>query len=123
MIQRIYAPERLKYPLKRVGRRGEGRFERISWSQALDEIAGRLKDTIDKHTNESVMIMHGSGNQALVNSSAATYRFFNLIGGSLAWYSDYSTACIQHAWHTFMEVLIMAEHEVKPMVKAPIFLK
>ena len=98
MIQRIYAPERLKYPLKRVGRRGEGRFERISWSQALDEIAGRLKDTIDKHTNESVMIMHGSGNQALVNSSAATYRFFNLIGGSLAWYSDYSTACIQHAW-------------------------
>jgi len=98
MLQRIYAPERLKYPLKRVGRRGEGRFERISWEQALDEIAGRLKDTIAKYTNESIMIMHGSGNQALVNSSAATYRFFNLIGGSLAWYSDYSTACIQHAW-------------------------
>lgn len=98
MRQRIYAPERLKYPMKRVGRRGEGRFERISWTQALDEIAQRLKDTIDRHTNESIMIMHGSGNQALVNSSAATYRFFNLIGGSLAWYSDYSTACIQHAW-------------------------
>ncbi len=98
MRQRIYAPERLKFPMKRVGRRGEGRFERISWEQALDEIASRLKDTIARHTNESVMIMHGSGNQALVNSSAATYRFFNLIGGSLAWYSDYSTACIQNAW-------------------------
>lgn len=98
MRQRIYAPERLKFPMKRVGRRGEGRFERISWEQALDEIAARLKDTIDRHTNESVMIMHGSGNQALVNSSAATYRFFNMIGGSLAWYSDYSTACIQNAW-------------------------
>ena len=92
MRQRIYAPERLKFPMKRVGRRGEGRFERISWEQALDEIAARLKDTIDRHTNESVMIMHGSGNQALVNSSAATYRFFNMIGGSLAWYSD-------SAWH------------------------
>lgn len=98
MRQRIYAPERLKFPMKRVGRRGEGRFERISWEQALDEIASRLKDTIARHTNESVMIMHGSGNQALVNSSAATYRFFNLIGGSLAWYSDYSAACIQNAW-------------------------
>lgn len=96
--QRIYAPERLKFPMKRVGRRGEGRFERISWEQALDEIASRLKSTIARHTNESVMIMHGSGNQALVNSSAATYRFFNLIGGSLAWYSDYSAACIQNAW-------------------------
>ena len=98
MRERIYAPERLKFPMKRVGRRGEGRFERISWEQALDEIASRLKDTIARHTNESVMIMHGSGNQALVNSSAATYRFFNLIGGSLAWYSDYSAACIQNAW-------------------------
>ena len=96
--QRLYSEERLKFPMKRVGRRGEGRFERISWEQALDEIAARLKDTIDRHTNESVMIMHGSGNQALVNSSAATYRFFNMIGGSLAWYSDYSTACIQNAW-------------------------
>lgn len=98
MRERIYAPERLRYPLKRVGRRGEGRFERISWEQALDEIAARLRKTIAEHTNESVMIMHGSGNQALVNSSAATHRFFNLIGGSLAWYSDYSTACIQNAW-------------------------
>ena len=98
MRERIYAPERLRYPLKRVGRRGEGRFERISWEQALDEIAARLRKTIAEHTNESVMIMHGSGNQALVNSSAATYRFFNLIGGSLAWYSDYSAACIQNAW-------------------------
>ena len=44
------------------------------------------------------MTMHGSGNLALVIPSAATYRFFNLIGGSLAWYSDYSAACIQNAW-------------------------
>ena len=46
MRQRIYSQERLKFPMKRVGRRGEGRFERISWEQALDEIAARLKNTI-----------------------------------------------------------------------------
>lgn len=62
MRQRLYAPERLKYPMKRVGRRGEGKFERITWEQALDEISARLKDTIKKHTNESILLMHGSGN-------------------------------------------------------------
>lgn len=86
--QRLYAPERLKYPMKRVGKRGEGKFEKISWDQALDEIAARLKDTIAKHTNEAVMIMHGSGNYSLFNNRNCTFRFFNLIGGNIGWYSD-----------------------------------
>ena len=37
-IHRVYAPERLKYPMKRVGKRGEDKFERISWEEALDTI-------------------------------------------------------------------------------------
>src|SRR5581483_10976868 len=41
-------PERLKYPLKRVGKRGEGRWERISWDQALDEIAAKLLEIRDR---------------------------------------------------------------------------
>ena len=41
--QRLYSEERLKFPMKRVGRRGEGKFERISWEQALDEIASRRR--------------------------------------------------------------------------------
>ncbi len=98
MRQRIYAEERLKYPLKRVGKRGEGKFERISWEQALNEIADRLKTTIAKHTNESIFMIHGSGNQALINNVSATHRFFNLIGGTVNWYSDYSAACIQNIW-------------------------
>lgn len=98
MRQRIYAAERLKTPLRRVGPRGSGRFEPVSWEEALDEIAARLSATIKKHTNESVFVIHGSGNQALVNNVSATHRFFNLIGGSAAWHSDYSAGCIQHAW-------------------------
>lgn len=39
MRQRLYSPERLKYPMKRVGKRGENKFERISWDEALDIVA------------------------------------------------------------------------------------
>ena len=96
--QRLYSPERLKFPMKRTGKRGEGKFERISWDQALDEISARLKDTIKKHTNESILLMHGSGNYSLFNNRNCTFRFFNLIGGNVGWYSDYSAACIQNIW-------------------------
>ncbi|MCK4828795.1 molybdopterin-dependent oxidoreductase, partial [bacterium] len=43
MRQMLYHPERLKYPLRRVGERGEGKFERISWDEALDTVASELK--------------------------------------------------------------------------------
>ncbi|MBI2852022.1 MAG: molybdopterin-dependent oxidoreductase, partial [Chloroflexi bacterium] len=42
-VQMYYSPYRLTYPQKRVGKRGEGKFERISWGQALDELAEKLK--------------------------------------------------------------------------------
>ena len=44
--QRVYNTDRLKYPMKRVGKRGEGRFERISWDEALDIVAKQLKYTL-----------------------------------------------------------------------------
>src|SRR5258708_31914555 len=42
-LERTYSPDRLRYPMKRVGKKGEGRFRRIGWAEALDEIAPRLK--------------------------------------------------------------------------------
>ena len=41
---RVYAPDRLKYPLIRVGKRGEGRFKRISWEKAINIIAGEMEE-------------------------------------------------------------------------------
>ena len=54
MRQRIYAKERIPYPMRRVGKRGEGKFERISWEEAYDEVGKRLQNAIDKYGNESV---------------------------------------------------------------------
>ena len=45
-IRQLYSPHRLKYPMRRVGQRGEDRWERISWDEALDTIADRYRDCL-----------------------------------------------------------------------------
>src|ERR1044071_3661167 len=47
--RRTYHPDRLLYPLKRTGRKGEGKFERISWDEAIGIVASRLKAVIEEH--------------------------------------------------------------------------
>ena len=59
--QRIYNADRLKYPMKRVGARGEGKFTRITWDEAFDTIVDSLKKTIAKYGNEAVYIQYASG--------------------------------------------------------------
>jgi len=59
--RRINHPDRLNYPMKRVGKRGEGKFERISWDEALDLLANSLRDVVTKYGNEAVYINYSSG--------------------------------------------------------------
>lgn len=72
---------RLTRPLRRVGRKGEGRFEPVSWDRALDEIAGRLGAIIETHGGGAVLHTHYTGTCALI---AGTFpcRFFNRIGAT-----------------------------------------
>ncbi|WP_243547039.1 DMSO/selenate family reductase complex A subunit [Pseudodesulfovibrio tunisiensis] len=103
MRHRIYAPDRLKYPMKRVGKRGEGKFERISWDEALDGIAKSLGETIEKYGNESVYLNYGTGNLGAVLSkswptgSTPVARLMNSLGGYLNQYGTYSDAMIDMA--------------------------
>jgi anaerobic selenocysteine-containing dehydrogenase len=69
--QWVYSPQRLRYPLKRVGKKGEGRFERISWEQALDLIATKLKEQKQKYGPESLAIL----SPARRSYSEYLYRF------------------------------------------------
>ena len=59
--RRINHPDRLTYPMKRVGKRGEGKFVRISWEEALDTIADNLKRIVKEYGNEAVYINYSSG--------------------------------------------------------------
>ena len=56
-LQWVYSPDRLMHPLRRVGEKGEGRFERITWDQALDTIADKLKEQKEKYGPESLAIL------------------------------------------------------------------
>ncbi len=60
-IERIYSPDRIQTPLKRVGKRGEGKFVPISWDEALTIIADKLKSLIEQYGNESILISMSSG--------------------------------------------------------------
>jgi len=56
----VYHPERVRFPLKRVGERGEGRWKRISWEQALDEVAGKLDEMRSRYGPEALAVTFGT---------------------------------------------------------------
>jgi len=74
--QLVYHPERLKHPLRRIGAPGEGRWQRISWDEALDTIADRLNQIRLALGPESIALGYGTGR----NYEAYLYRFANLFG-------------------------------------------
>lgn len=85
-------PDRLSYPMKRVGKRGEGKFERISWEEAIDTATSKLKEVIDTYGNEAVYVPYATGVSA--STSRPFNRMLSLVGGYLNFYNSYSTAQI-----------------------------
>ncbi|MBI3784482.1 MAG: molybdopterin-dependent oxidoreductase [Deltaproteobacteria bacterium] len=75
----MYSPSRVRYPLRRVGERGEGRWQRISWDEALAAVAKDMVDAIDKEGPASVLCELGPNIGAGPNS-AAPIRFFRMLG-------------------------------------------
>jgi anaerobic dimethyl sulfoxide reductase subunit A len=95
--RRQYHPDRLKYPMKRVGKRGEAKFERIGWDEALDMMAGQLKRVKEKYGNDAILVPYGTGSYNQTNGRQTAARLMNLYGGSLGFYNSYSWACISQA--------------------------
>jgi len=74
---------RILYPMKRTGEKGEGKFERISWDQAIDEIANNLKTTIDRYGGESIWPYAGAGTVGWIQGIVgAGKRLFHYLGAS-----------------------------------------
>ena len=79
--ERTYHPERILTPLKRVGKKGKGRFEAVSWDAALSDIAARLK-AIEARNPLAIVPYSYAGTMGLVQGEGMAARFFNRLGGS-----------------------------------------
>jgi anaerobic selenocysteine-containing dehydrogenase len=67
-IENLYHPDRLKYPLKRIGKGGEGKWERTSWDEALDRIAQKLLEIKKEYGIESLAVGIGTGRYHFMSS-------------------------------------------------------
>ncbi len=81
-LEREYSPDRLLYPLKRTGAKGEGRCTRICWDEALDTVAARLKLIAGEFGPEAVLPYSYAGTMGLLNGSGMDRRFFHRLGAS-----------------------------------------
>ncbi|MET0963863.1 MAG: molybdopterin oxidoreductase family protein [Noviherbaspirillum sp.] len=79
--ERTYHPERLLYPMRRIGPKGLGRFERISWDDALDTIAARLGEVAARDP-EAILPYSYAGTMGLVQGDSMSARFFHKMGAS-----------------------------------------
>jgi anaerobic dimethyl sulfoxide reductase subunit A len=99
-LRRQYHADRLLHPMKRVGKRGEGKFEQITWDQALDTVAGEIERIRDTFGNGALFVPYGTGSISNTNGSSLARRLLNLYGGHLGSYNDYSMACSMRATPT-----------------------
>lgn len=83
MTARLYDPNRLKQPLKRIGPKGEGNFAPISWEEAIDTITSKWKDLIKMHGPESILPYSFYGNMGNLSAEGMDRRFFHKLGASM----------------------------------------
>ena len=79
----VHGAGRLRTPLRRVGARGEGRFERITWGEALDAIHARFSAIIAAHGPEAILPLNYAGPHGMLAGGSMDLRFFHKLGASL----------------------------------------
>ena len=79
---RVYSPDRLLYPMRRVGRKGEARFERIGWDEALDLVAAKMLEVSRKFGEEAILPYSYAGTMGVVNYGSMDRRLFYRLGAS-----------------------------------------
>ncbi|MGD0008388.1 MAG: molybdopterin-dependent oxidoreductase [Terriglobia bacterium] len=93
LVDHLYHPARLNYPLKRVGERGANQWQRLSWDQALDEVAERLASLRDRYGPETLAFTHGTHRTYHWDGR----RFFNLFGSPNLCGANNICMCPSHA--------------------------
>lgn len=105
-LRRQYHPDRLLYPLKRAGKRGEGKFVRISWDEALGEVSSQMVRIKSEYGNDALFVPYGTGSYNQLNGSHVARRLMNLFGGCLGIYNSYSWGATNIATPTVYGTLV-----------------
>jgi len=114
--QRVYHPDRLLYPLRRIGERGEGKFERISWDEALGTVASEIKRVRDTYGPQALLLKTSVGDMNFVHTGAmvvekllamaggysAPWGYFSYEGGTFAELTTYGTMSSQSSREDFL---------------------
>ena len=83
-LERVYHPDRVLYPQRRIGKKGEGRFERISWDEAICEISTRFKHiAASPHGPQAILPYSYAGTMGKLMYASLDRRFFHRLGASL----------------------------------------
>jgi anaerobic selenocysteine-containing dehydrogenase len=80
--EHLYGPERLLYPARRVGAKGSGEFQRISWNEALDLAAQKLREARERHGGEAILPFFYGGSNGLLTQETTDFRLFYRLGAS-----------------------------------------
>ncbi|HYZ39439.1 MAG TPA: molybdopterin-dependent oxidoreductase, partial [Stellaceae bacterium] len=82
MTEFVHAPRRLLYPMRRIGPKGSGQFEQVSWETALDQIYERVSEIIRQWGPQAVMPLNYAGPHGLLAGDSMSARFFNRLGAT-----------------------------------------
>jgi anaerobic dimethyl sulfoxide reductase subunit A len=98
-VERVYHPDRLRHPLRRVGPRGSGAFERVSWDEALDTIAREMLRIRERYGNAAILDASRSGSLSMLHGRWAAQRFLYMFGGCTDLWSNMSAEAEVFAVH------------------------
>lgn len=88
--QRVYAKDRLLQPMKRIGKRGQGKFRPIDWDEALDTVADQLLRVREEYGNKSILLLPMSGDVVSLHGVATMSRLMAMFGGFTTWWGTTS---------------------------------
>lgn len=95
--QSFLTSRRLRYPMERIGERGEGKFRRISWPEAENRIASELRRSREAYGPASRFVLPAAGVCALLRGDRLMKHLLSWDGGYLDFYNFYSASCVEHA--------------------------